>query len=357
MVDDPELPNTDVVWRKMLAGAKRSIALGHFYVAEKPADATGVDRLGPVIDELVAAKNRGVAVRFIVDATFLKKLPSSIDRLRSLGIPVRAFDTTGTLGGVHHAKYLVVDEEDLYVGSANFDWRSLEHIHELGLHVRSRTLAEPLLSVFDADWAAAGGESSVLRAADASRRFEAIGDARVETLLSPKGHIPEGATWDLDRIVGAIDGARREVRVQLLSFETTDRDGARFEVLDAALRRAALRGVRVRMLLSHWQKSGKKLEAARRLAEEPGIDIRFVTIPELPSGPIPYARVVHAKYLVVDDGASWVGTSNWSGDYFFHGRNVGFFVESGRLAVELRRIFDALADGPLAERVDAAAPR
>jgi len=354
VVDDPSVPNTDVVWRSMLSGARKSVAFGHFFVAEKPSELPGVDRLSPVIDELLAAKTRGVEVRFIVDLSFLKKAPTSIDRLRSLGVDVRAIDTTGTLGGVHHAKYLVVDEEDVYVGSANFDWRSLEHIHELGLHLRSRKVAATLLSVFDADWAAAGGAGSSTRGAGPSSEFEAFGDARVQTLLSPKDHLPKGATWDLDRLVESIDSARREIRVQLLSYETIDRDGAKFEVLDAALRRAAVRGVKVHLLLSHWQKGGKKLEAARRLAETPGIDVRFVTIPEASGGFIPFARVIHAKYLVVDEALCWVGTSNWSGDYFFHGRNLGFIVESARLATELARIFDSLATGPFAEAVDPA---
>ena len=39
-----------VTWRAMIAGAKRSIAIGEFYVAEKPKDAPFADKLGPVIE-------------------------------------------------------------------------------------------------------------------------------------------------------------------------------------------------------------------------------------------------------------------------------------------------------------------
>lgn len=352
IADDPEIPNTDLVWRTMLGGANRSIAFGHFYVAEKPADEPSADRLEPVIAELVRAARRGVAVRFIIDATFLKRAPKSIDRLRDLGIPVKAFDTSSSLGGVHHAKYLVVDEEDVYVGSANFDWRSLEHIHELGLRVRSKPIAKTLLLAFDSDWAAASNEASPLREGHALAGSERIADASVQPLMSPRAHLPLGAKWDLDRIVSALDAARSEVRVQLLSYETRDRDGATFETLDTALRRAASRGVKVRLLLSNWQKSPHKVDAAKRLASVAGVDVRFVNVPEASTGFIPFARVIHAKYLVVDEASVWLGTSNWSGDYFLHGRNVGLFVESPRIAGKLRQIFDSLADGPLAEVVE-----
>lgn len=336
----------------MIRGARRSIAVGQFYVAERPADSLQPDRLGPVVQELAAAVRRGVSVRFLVDASFARRSPGSLDHLRGLGIPVRELEVGRTMGGVQHAKYLVVDEEDSYVGSANFDWRSLDHIHELGLRVRSRRIAAAYLATFDADWVAAGGEAlGPLSYGDPSVP-ERIGDAEVFPVMSPRGFLPDPRFWDLDRIVAALDGAKREVSVQLLSYELMGHDGARFEVLEAALRRAAVRGVKVRLLLSNWQKSPKKIGSALGLARVPGVEVRFVNVPQDPRGFIPFARVVHAKYLVVDDALAWVGTSNWSGDYFLKSRNLGLVVRSSAFAAKLRAIFDALAASPLAELAD-----
>ena len=140
--------------------------------------------------------------------------------------------------------------------------------------------------------------------------------------------------------------------MQLLSFETVGHDGATFDVLDAALRRAAVRGVKVQVMLSNWQKSPKKLGAALALARVPGIAVRFVNIPEAAGGHIPFARVVHAKYMVIDDTQVWLGTSNWGGDYFFKSRNVGALVNSLRLARQLTTVFEGLVASPLSEAVD-----
>ena len=65
------------------------------------------------------------------------------------------------------------------------------------------------------------------------------------------------------------------------------------------------------------------------------IEVKLVTIPEWSGGFIPFARVIHAKYLVVDAEHSWLGTSNWSKDYFFKSRNVGIVVNG----LALRHVF------------------
>jgi hypothetical protein len=71
-----------------------------------------------------------------------------------------------------------------------------------------------------------------------------------------------------------------------------------------------------------------------------GVDVKVITIPPWSGGPIPFSRVSHAKYMVVDGERSWVGTSNWEGDYFFRSRNVGVVVEGAATARALSRVFD-----------------
>ena len=41
---------------------------------------------------------------------------------------------------------------------------------------------------------------------------------------------------------------------------------------------------------------------------------------------IPYGRVNHNKYMVTDKTA-YIGTSNWSGDYFIDTAGIGFILE------------------------------
>lgn len=43
---------------------------------------------------------------------------------------------------------------------------------------------------------------------------------------------------------------------------------------------------------------------------------------------LPFARVNHNKYLITDE-AVYIGTSNWSGDYFMTTAGVGVILRSG----------------------------
>ncbi|MSP24205.1 MAG: hypothetical protein EXR75_03375 [Myxococcales bacterium] len=376
MPDDPELANTSDVWMAMLERAKREIAIAQFYVSNAKAGG----RLEPVLVLLESAARRGVVVRLLVDAKFAEKYPRELERLTKGGLLVRKLDVSLSMGGVHHAKYLVVDGRDGYLGSANFDWRSLQHIHEIGVRFQSERLGAQLMRVFELDWRSAGNEGSAgssrtrelgaegaadgaaeprlapaigIASEAATTRFEPeiIADGRVELLLSPKGYLPDERAWDLDRIVLALETAEREVLVQLLTYETTSYDGSAFSRIDDALRAAHSRGVRVRLLLSHWQTSPKKIAAAQTLARA-GIEVQIVRFHEAAEGFIPFARVAHAKYLVVDRRLAWIGTSNFSGDYFFKSRNVSVLVSSPKLAEKLALVFEGLSAGPLAERVE-----
>jgi len=99
------------------------------------------------------------------------------------------------------------------------------------------------------------------------------------------------------------------------------------------------RGVRVRLLVSHW---GAKDEGLVRLAHDlaPPSQVRILTIPPWSGGEIPFARVAHAKYAVLDGARAWVGTSNWEGDYFLKSRNVSVLVEGASFATTLDGVFE-----------------
>ena len=70
-------------------------------------------------------------------------------------------DTAKSMGGVLHAKYFIVDGREAYLGSQNFDWRSLEHIQELGCASACPRWCDRSADVFESDWAlAAGGKAA-----------------------------------------------------------------------------------------------------------------------------------------------------------------------------------------------------
>jgi phosphatidylserine/phosphatidylglycerophosphate/cardiolipin synthase-like enzyme len=354
-LDHPDIPDAFQVWPEMIRGATRSLDVAQFYVSNEPGS-----RLEPVIQAVEAAADRGVAVRILADAFFAKKYPETLDRLAARkGIVVRRFDVGKVMGGVLHAKYFVVDGREAYVGSQNFDWRSLTHIQEMGVRVRDPGAATTYARVFAMDWALAAGETPPLSGTEALAgappsfaETASGGPARVTPVASPRGFLPDPRSWELPRIIALIDGAARSVHVQVLTYGTHARDGSPFPDLDDALRRAAARGVDVRLLVADWSKRKGTVEAVQKLARVPGMSVRFIDVPAWSGGFVPFARVAHAKYMVVDGARAWVGTSNWEADYFTRSRNVGLVVEGDAFAAQLEHVFHDGFDGAYAEKVD-----
>lgn len=346
-LDHPDLPEAADVWRQMIAGARHTIDLAEFYVTNAPNS-----RLQPVIDALVAAAARGVMVRLLVDDGFARHEAATLEALAAThALAIRRLDMHARAGGILHAKYFVVDGADAYLGSQNFDWRSLTHIQELGVRLRSAALAGVLANLFETDWALAGGGAAAARThAHATNRFPLVageGASRSELtpVYSPRGWLPDEKLWELPRIVAMIDGAKTSVRVQLLTYKP-------FAELDGALRRAAARGVTVELLVSDWCKRKGCVEGVQRLALVPHVAVSFLSLPAWSGGFIPYARVAHAKYLVVDGAGAWIGTSNWERDYFYASRNVGLLVAGGRIPPRLDAFFGDNWRSPYATRVD-----
>jgi phosphatidylserine/phosphatidylglycerophosphate/cardiolipin synthase-like enzyme len=344
-LDHADVRDASDVWPEMIDRARHTIDLGELYASDAGGDLARTSKLAPVLAALERAIGRGVRVRLIVDASFAPKYPETVERLRRAGVDVRTIDCATRYGGVQHAKYMIVDGAESFVGSQNFDWRALAHIHEVGVRVRSSAVAGALADVFETDWALADASTpghARARAHAPTASVKARTGESVTLWASPRGWLPDESRWDLDGLVGLLDGARTSLDLQVLTYSTTNRDGSAFPTLDAAVRRAAARGVRVRMLVSHWgAKPGSHARASvAALGAAPNVEVKVLTIPPFSGGDIPYARVAHAKYLVVDGRAAWVGTSNWEGDYFLRTRNVAVVAEGGALPARLDRVFE-----------------
>jgi phosphatidylserine/phosphatidylglycerophosphate/cardiolipin synthase-like enzyme len=372
-LDLPELPNAPEVWRQLVAGAERALDIETFYFSGCPDSAASLET---VLELIAAAAARGVKIRALSDAGFYRTYPEIPDRLNALdGAAYRSLPARRLWGGVLHAKFFLVDGQSFFVGSQNWDWRALEHIHELGVAVSHPALARGLLDIFELDWALAAGDAppadtssqiSTAPAAGAISQAEASPAKPLEVrLATPKGDtvtavlaasppqgLPAGIVWDEPLLVELMDSARVRIRLQLLSYQTVDRDSEYYPALDNAIRRAAARGVTVRIILSNWAKRASMLPYIQSLAAVPNIEIRFTNIPDWSAGFISYARVDHAKFLVADDDACWIGTSNWAADYFHESRNVSLFVKGRGVAADLLRFFAAGWEGPYAETVD-----
>ncbi len=358
-LDHAEIPDAPEVWQQMFAGATKSLELGFFYASPEP-DGTLV---WPLVETIEAAAARGVQVHCLFDKKFygndgMQQIP---DRLAAVeGIEVRIYDFAARGGGVMHAKYFIVDGSEAFFGSQNFDERALSHIQELGMRVRQPALVAAIRQVFALDWALAQSEAeleAVRAGLDAAPAFPVKLDydgaaVQVTPVFSPRDWLPGGGAWDLPALLAAIEGAQQRVRVQLLSYKTYGYGGETFTDLDDALRAAASRGVQIELLLADWNTGRSAIAGLKSLQKETGIEVRMVTIPEAKQGFIPFARVVHCKYMTVDGHFAWVGTSNWSPDYFYQSRNLGLVVEGSSFARDLDGFFEDLWQGPYVETVD-----
>jgi len=367
-LDHPDIPDAHTVWLEMIKGAQTRIDFAEFYASNSPGS-----RLEEIIVAIEQAADRGVKVRFLAEEKFYKTYPATLDRLDARdGIEMRRYDVKALMGGVLHAKYFLVDGETAFIGSQNFDWRALAHIQELGVRISEPLTVRAISDLFETDWSLAGIDGSLGTTAsgasiDASYRapvpesgyqfpvpvpINANENLSVTPVFSPSGWLPDESLWDLPRLVAMIDDAKRSVRVQLLSYRTVGYGGGYFSDLENALRGAAARGVEVQLLLSHWSQRKGRIEGLQSLQAIPGITVKLATIPEWSGGFIPYGRVIHAKYLVVDGKISWLGTSNWERDYFYASRNVGLVIAGESIGRQLDHFFRSGWESEYTELVD-----
>lgn len=331
--DQPDIRDTREVWLEMLGAARHKIRWATFYLAHRPGQSTE-----PVLAAVREAADRGVKVELLVDPKFVETYPEPLNSLnRHRNIEVRTSPVGGWYGGVMHAKMMLVDEQLGFVGSQNFDWRSLQHIRELGVMFRDSGLVEFYGGHFDWEW------EHYRELKPPSRPPEIEGEASIPGVwatASPNALNADQSRNDEFQIVRLLDGARREAKFALLSYSPTTHDGKHFyPVLDNAVRSAAVRGVKVKVLVSHWMEEKDTLQHLLSLNELDNVEVRAVRIPLSKEGEIPFARVHHSKYLVVDGEKGWLGTSNWSEGYFHESRNFGMVFNEAPIPRRLRELF------------------
>jgi phosphatidylserine/phosphatidylglycerophosphate/cardiolipin synthase-like enzyme len=336
------LPLTQDVWLKMINGAKETIDLEEFYVTSQPGEA-----LAPILDAIRAAAGRGVHVRLIVDSGFYKTYPTDPNSLAQVdNIEVKTIDFS-SLGGIQHSKFFVVDGDEFYAGSANFDWLALEHIHEIGLHINDASMAQGLESVFNMDWnntnETRAVSSSIAQAAQPitfARLAADIFPAGYQMMASPPKQTPAGIEDSLTEILKALANAETSFKLQVYEYDTTVFGTSQhWYVLDKAIRAAAARGVQVQLLVDKAALKAGKADL-QALATLPNIQLQVITVPAWSGPVIPYSRLIHSKYFIVDGTSAWVGSENWSSTYFTGSRNVGIMLVDPTVISQLNLVFN-----------------
>jgi phosphatidylserine/phosphatidylglycerophosphate/cardiolipin synthase-like enzyme len=339
VLDHPDIRNAYEVWIEMLRGAKKTLDIGQFYVTSEKGEP-----MEDVLSEIRKAAARGVKVRIIADAGFYKTYPEQLDALDSIrGIEVRKIDVKALTGGVMHAKYFIVDDIETFVGSQNFDWRSLKHTQEIGARVKNADFAAAVMRVYNSDWEAA--ESNRIPKFDSAAvqpsatSFIIIGkDLKIKPVFSPPALTPPGLANELDEILALINSADKDVLLQAMNYSPKgygDFDGT----LDNAIRDAAGKGKKVKLLVADWSLRSPNVNYLKSLSQVPNVEVKFTTIPRFKERYIPFARVEHSKFIVVDNDKAWVSSSNLEPNYFKKSRNVGLVILGRSVAGKLRQVF------------------
>lgn len=270
------------------------------YLASYIFDGGGIGQC--FIDSLSAARHRGVEVRVLIDGVGrLYSFPRADKCLEKAGVatalylPPSLLPPKMTINLRNHRKLLVVDGETAFTGGMNIRQHHMaqsgkKHLRTEDIHFRVRgPVVQQLQAVFVADWHFA----SRIAINPGPFRGKALADGACCRVIT------DGPNDDIDKLtrilIAAIGTALNSIVIMTPYFLPS-------RELDLALQLAALRGVRVQIILPGNTNMPFVNWATFHMLDEmlaAGVEFYLYT------GPF-----VHSKLLVVDDYYVQIGSSN-----------------------------------------------
>jgi phosphatidylserine/phosphatidylglycerophosphate/cardiolipin synthase-like enzyme len=311
----------------------------------------------PVIAEaLRAAIGRGLHVQIGVEASPPGGMgPVGEQILEDLGRAGARVLLMGSHGvgawrryALHHAKYVLVDDAWVVLGSENFSptgYPAQTGNRGWNVAVRSPALAAWFREVWTGDWDVNRSDVRSLSGTagpggDGARRLTlglapALPRVNVTAFLGPDNAAAPGG------LPGILHRARETLDVQL--FYLRWMWGAWRNPLVAELLEAAARGVSVRILLDGqpYNVEGKEdndeaVGRLNRLAVERSLPLEARIFPGDPDGIVK----LHNKGLLVDGERVWVSSMNWNLAGAFANREAALLVDSHEVAAVFQHAFD-----------------
>ncbi|XP_005742840.1 phospholipase D4 isoform X3 [Pundamilia nyererei] len=351
------------VWNNLISVATNEVDVVSFYwtlTGEDISVNSSSDMPGRnILKELEELPSRNVTVRVITSVPTVRTNSTDLQILKQKGVHVRKVDFGRLANGVLHSKFWIVDRKHVFIGSANMDWRALTQVKELGVVIYNcSSLAKDLRKIFQSYWVMGQPNSSLPQPWPANYNTDInkqhpllVKENNISTRLyvaaSPPSFCPPSRTQDLDAILSIIYGAQHYVDVAVMEyFPTTrfDRPRSRYwPVIEDAIKTAAFeRKVQIRMLISCGRDSDpdmlpflQSLASLDSPQQHISIQIKLYIVPVANQSDIPFSRVNHNKYMVTDKVA-YIGTSNWSGDYFLTTAGVGLVVSQHASQPEMK---------------------
>lgn len=255
-----------------------------------------------VISTLRKKSEEGVNVRVVCDAKaspyVVKKLGNKID-------VVRRFSP-----GLMHQKILVIDNEQVWIGSANMTGESLRTHGNLVTAINCPELAKLLVE-----------KAESMPEYDKGPKFShkefLLNDQLIELWLLPDD------SRAVKRLIKLIDNAQKTIRVAMFTW-------TRFDLANAVIA-AKRRGVNVQVVIDHNSGKGASSKVVDLLA-------RSRISPRLSTG---YA-LLHHKFLYIDSKILVNGSANWTKAAFT--QNDDCFIILHDLTQPQQQLLDSLWD-------------
>jgi len=276
----PSLVYPDQVWQRPASPLLQAV-LADIDRARASVDVATFDfDIDALTSALLRAKQRGVAVRLIVDSENLltPEVAEQTGRLQRVGIEVQ-FDRREPF---MHDKFVIVDGAITWLGSWNLTtndtWRNSNNM----LRFASRQLAADYTNEFEQMFAGHFGTSK--RSATPYPQMR-VGDARVEVYFSPEDGVAK-------HVLQRLNAAKRSIYFMTFSY-TEDR------ISDAMIARVKA-GLQVRGVFEMQNAGGSGADFNR--LKQGGVDV-------LLDG---NCYILHHKVIVIDERTVITGSYNFT---------------------------------------------
>ncbi|XP_025019714.1 phospholipase D4 [Python bivittatus] len=301
-----------------------------------------------VLKRFESLLSRNVSMFIATSVPSKAKQSTDLKVLESKGAHIKRINFGQLTHGVLHTKFWIVDRKHIFLGSANIDWRSLTQMKEVGVMISNCScLANDLLKTFKTYWDLGEPNATIPSPWPNNYSTNINRNSPLEMQVngtltkayfsaSPSSFCPDGRTFDLVAILDVIYDAEKFIYVSIMEYFPISRfshPSRYWPPIDNALRSVALsRNIQIRLLINCWIDTDSSMFhylKSLSVLSDPHInitiDVKIFIVPIGNYSNIPFARLNH-KYMVTDKTA-YIGTSNWSEEYFTITAGVGLIAK------------------------------
>lgn len=275
--------------------------------------------LTPVAEALIAAKQRGVDVRWVTDdeaglEADLDPGHGQFDLMQQSGIEVRS-DTRSAL---MHNKFWIFDGRSVWTGSTNLTTSGIYQQDNNVIVIHSPEVAAIFEREFEEMWEGQFGPRSP---STADQQSVTVNGSLIQVLFSPEDFV-------LDRVIPIVRASQSSIR--FLAFSFTD-----FPLAQAMIERAAA-GVDVAGV---YEKVGSQTESA---------ELRTFHCASVPVRQDGNPRFLHHKLIILDNRYVLTGSFNFSSNATENNDENMIIIDSPQIAAlyleEFERVWGLASD-------------